>query len=650
MKTQNRTPVIRSLVLALAIIPALVFGQPIPNGPKEVPKVAAPPKVPKEAPEAPKVAEQPKVPKEAPKTPRVVEQPKVPKEAPKIPKVPQVVQQPKVPNAPNIPKVPQVVQQPKVPNAPNIPKLPQVVQQPKVPNAPNIPQNIELPKVPKTPVVVKIPAVKEPPKAPNIPKIVKVQDAPKLPNSPAVAKIPDAPKVPKNPVLTKIPDAPIVPKSKPTIGKVPDAPKFPKPTIISAAKDQKIPNTSGLIVKKIVEVPQTPGSNIGNNSATEATVQEAAAIIRGNLCKTDPGGSKADLPAIDRSVKALTGVPVADEGSGNALADSISLLQGTGSLGSPTLPDTNINNKAPVDQGFAEKPTSVDQGTVQGITGNPLNALNPGGVGGPAAADALQLEYGKTAGAWKAPAAELALALQDSEASVAGIQFLDEPAKVRVAVMGPLPPGTKIFAKVTDLYGKETSLPPLTAKGAGKLEVFDLDLPAHRERPIGMFRVEAFAGLTSEKPASPVAEILVTRLPRPKYWGKDAPDSPFGIHVNPIRRELIMAKATCHNWARLHDTGNNITSWWYVEPEQGKWTWRDTLLKKMRAQNMLVLGLLSTSPGWANGSPGKSFWDHAYLQPKNLDAWDTYVREVTTHYGADVAAWEVWNEPWLTNF
>jgi len=269
---------------------------------------------------------------------------------------------------------------------------------------------------------------------------------------------------------------------------------------------------------------------------------------------------------------------------------------------------------------------------------------------GPVWIDAVQLEYGKTAGAWITPTAEVALALPDSEASVAGIQFLDEPAKVRLALMGPLPSGMKIFAKVTDLYGKETPLPPITAKSGAKLEVFELELPARPDRPIGMFRVEAFAGLTPQKSISPVAEILVTRLPRPKFWGKDAPDSPFGIHVNPTRRDLILAKATGHNWARLHDTGNNITSWWYVEPEQGKWTWRDALLKKYRDRNLLVLGMLSTSPGWANGSPGTSFWDHAYLQPQNLEAWDTYVREVTTHYGNDVAAWEIWNEPWLTTF
>ncbi len=274
---------------------------------------------------------------------------------------------------------------------------------------------------------------------------------------------------------------------------------------------------------------------------------------------------------------------------------------------------------------------------------------------GPVWLDALQLEVGEAPSAWAPSAeAEVALAIPRSDASAAGIQFLDEPAALNLAVCGPLPAGCRLAISATDLYGNTRKAPLRGLQAGTKLETLALDFGGlvDPSRSAGLFRVEASVVDAAGKVISPIAETVVARLPRPRYWGKDAPESPFGVHVGHLNRSLVLAKATGHNWVRLHDTGNTITSWYHVEPKAGQWVWRDELLKKYRDQNLLVLGMLSTSPGWANGSPGTAFWDHAYLQPKpeHLPDWENYVRTITTRYAGQVAAWEVWNEPWLPNF
>lgn len=310
-----------------------------------------------------------------------------PKEAPKVPTVPpKVVEQP---------KVPKVVVPPKVVTPKNVPKIV------------NVPKTVNVPKVVVAP---KIPTIKEPPKVPKIPTIVKVPDAPKVPKTPVVAKFPDAPKVPntpKIPTIVKVADSPKVPKT-PIIAKIPDAPKANgnagnngPPAVISSAKTPKTPNTSAVVAKNIAIVPQASGvSTTGNtnntgkkNGATEATVQEALAIIRGNRPNTDPGGPKSDVPAAKRPSKDLPSVSGSGDDSGNALQDALAIATGKGTDSpSSLLSGTNTNNKAPVDQGFGDKPKTIDSGAGAGLGGNPVNALTgddqksggtgPGGIAG----------------------------------------------------------------------------------------------------------------------------------------------------------------------------------------------------------------------------------------------------------------------------
>ncbi len=286
-----------ALALAISLFPILVFGQAVPNIPKEPPKLITSPKAPKEAPKVPK-------------TPQVVQLPNVPKEAPKVPNVPKPV---------NIPNPPKTV------NVPNVPKnIPKVVEAPKVPKIPNVPKN---PPVVKAPPVVKIP------------------DAPKVPKTPVVVKVPDAPKVPKAapkvPIVAKIPNAPKTPKDAPKAPKIPvvvEAPKVPKSSnssaIVSSAKAPKAPRTP-IVVKKVVETPQVPGtgSNSAKNNRTtakDATVQEALNIVMGNKRKTNPGGPTPDVPGVDRGSAKEIGLPGAGKTTGSAMQDAVVVLQGKG--------------------------------------------------------------------------------------------------------------------------------------------------------------------------------------------------------------------------------------------------------------------------------------------------------------------------------
>ena len=81
-------------------------------------------------------------------------------------------------------------------------------------------------------------------------------------------------------------------------------------------------------------------------------------------------------------------------------------------------------------------------------------------------------------------------------------------------------------------------------------------------------------------------------------------------------------------------------AWLGVEPVQGAWNFAgvDTAVAKAEASGVEVLGLLGSSPPWANGI---NEWN---WPPTDIDAWRNYVHTVASRYAGRVAAWEIWNE------
>ena len=256
--------------------------------------------------------------------------------------------------------------------------------------------------------------------------------------------------------------------------------------------------------------------------------------------------------------------------------------------------------------------------------------------------DCLQVERGKTATDYQPPAPCEVFLKHDS---LARVQF-EAPVELTWRIAGAWS-GATLVTEAADAYGRRVDLPPLTLSAAtGRLTC-----PALTDLPFGPLRIQAKV-VKDGATISPVSEIVVYRLPKPRHWGEDAPDSPFGVHINSTTRSALMAKAIGANWIRGHDAGA-FTYWAKLEPQRGAWDFRqaDIDLKRYRAQHLKVLGMLETAPGWANYlGENKPGYFNMYYEPKDLDAWSTYVRTVTSHFHADVDAWEVWNEPWHRNF
>jgi hypothetical protein len=250
--------------------------------------------------------------------------------------------------------------------------------------------------------------------------------------------------------------------------------------------------------------------------------------------------------------------------------------------------------------------------------------------------------------------AEVALAVVPGKISIAGMQFDDEPAVMRYMVTGNIPENSRLEALVTDAAGQTAAIGPidLTRRDSWYAGEFLFDrIPGQN---LGAFRIEARAVDASGRPISPWAEAVVSRVMPPRHWGRLAPDSPFGIHLRPAARHLLMAKATGNNWARLHNDGNHITSWALIEPDQGQWRWADDDLQRYRDHHFEILGMLETAPKWASlwgltergKASGRPGYFEMFFQPRTPSLYADYVSTVAQRYRDQIRAWEVWNEPW----
>lgn len=262
--------------------------------------------------------------------------------------------------------------------------------------------------------------------------------------------------------------------------------------------------------------------------------------------------------------------------------------------------------------------------------------------------DGLQVERGTKASPFapKKPC-EVSLALAASDASSARVVFEDEPVRIRYAVLGG-PPGAVLRARLVTLYGDRKALPPVKLRGGRSGVLAIAPIAGH---PLGAYRLEAWVEDRSGHKASAENEVVFYRLRRPRYWGKDAPGSFFGVHTLSTNRHLTMAKAAGCNWVRLHDAGTQYIGWSFLEPEKGKWQFHDADLRRYRAHHLEILGLLSTTPGWASnwGKPCTGYFER-YLEPLHMDDWANAVRTIVAHHRGLIDSYEVWNEPWGSSF
>ena len=239
---------------------------------------------------------------------------------------------------------------------------------------------------------------------------------------------------------------------------------------------------------------------------------------------------------------------------------------------------------------------------------------------------------------------EVALAVPESAAAAdSRILFEDEKPEIRYLLTGEKEK-VSIRFRAVNLYGESFDLGRVAAP-SGMLDFS----AALRHRPYGQFRIEAVAEKDGTA-VSPVHEIVVTRLPRPLFWGKDAPESFFGA-IAELDRSLLSMKAAGINHVRFHDHGGlKFTGWFFTEPEQGKWRFSDSEIARYRKLNFCILGMLGTTPRWAVNDPENEILKTSsrakWLIPADLRHFETYISVVTSRYRDAIREWGIGNEPW----
>ena len=266
--------------------------------------------------------------------------------------------------------------------------------------------------------------------------------------------------------------------------------------------------------------------------------------------------------------------------------------------------------------------------------------------------DSLCANAGSGDGRFAPPAAcELGLAPGDTSLARTRIQFADEPATVRWCASGAYE-GAAITLTVVDVWGRRSALPAINLPARSAGPTFGVaNFGARIGKQLGEFRIEGWIEKDGNR-ISPCNEIVVARVRRPVYWGKDAPNSPFGDHFLPQERVVATMKAAGMNWARFNDAGMECTCWGFLEPEKGQWSFRDDRIQTYRKAHIKILGQLGTAPKWASYYAGERLPGYLDLcaQPRSLDDFANYVRVVVGRYKGVIDDYEIGNEPWGAMF
>lgn len=111
---------------------------------------------------------------------------------------------------------------------------------------------------------------------------------------------------------------------------------------------------------------------------------------------------------------------------------------------------------------------------------------------------------------------------------------------------------------------------------------------------------------------------------------------------NDLATELDLYKATGMTWVRVD------FDWPSIETSKGAFNWSSTdrVVNAAHARGLKVLALPTYSPNWATSVAGNT-----HAGPKNPADYANFVAKATARYAPlGVKAWEIWNEPNLSNF
>lgn len=231
------------------------------------------------------------------------------------------------------------------------------------------------------------------------------------------------------------------------------------------------------------------------------------------------------------------------------------------------------------------------------------------------------------------------------------LYFPEETFQCEFALIGDLPRAAKLEMTLSDPYGHDIPVEPVELKGEPAVRSFTI--PLKHSRNLGTYLLDVQAVDADGKKLSRPAELAIHRVHHPRSASADAPDSPFGTHINPTPWEARMVKDLGFNWVRVHDGGQEVTGWYFLEPSPGKFdfTYSDRAIEILRGQHLSILGMLNMTPPFYTDCP-KDYPqnDHTkqYFVVKNeyRAKWQEYVRQIVGRNVGKITDWEVLNEPY----
>ncbi len=131
----------------------------------------------------------------------------------------------------------------------------------------------------------------------------------------------------------------------------------------------------------------------------------------------------------------------------------------------------------------------------------------------------------------------------------------------------------------------------------------------------------------------------------------------FGIHFH----RLVLRpgeKAIPTQWPamsfgslRLWDS---VTRWADMAPSAGQWNFErlDTYVNAARQNQAKVLYTLGSTPRWASTRPDERcpYGQGCAAEPVRMAHWEEYVRRVSRRYRGGIETYELWNEPYFSDF
>ena len=234
----------------------------------------------------------------------------------------------------------------------------------------------------------------------------------------------------------------------------------------------------------------------------------------------------------------------------------------------------------------------------------------------------------------------------------------EKPYSVTVSLVGAADDQGTLAGQLVDTFGKAVELEPTPFHlGSEGFQAIQLKLPSDLHSSVyGTHRLELRARDESGELSSDWNELLLHRIRPAPMLGRDAPNSPFGLHLSGAsERQLETAKQLGFNWVRLHD-GASFTKWYNLEKDADKGLVFDAAREKVqriRAHDLMILGLLDTSPPWHSNNPKKTntryFWDATWM-PTDIETWQAYAEATSRAFRNEITHWEIWNEPYVGLF